>query len=64
MPREIENVNKALSELCELAARMGFGVEKICIDSKGEYPGYCVSLNFITDHGILREYIARTALPI
>jgi hypothetical protein len=63
MPCEIENINKALSELCGLAGRMGLGVEKICVDSKGECPGYRVSLEFTADHYLLREYIARTASP-
>jgi hypothetical protein len=57
MPQEIENINKALSELCGLAGRMGLDIEKICVDSKGEHPGYGVSLEFTTDRDALRGYI-------
>jgi hypothetical protein len=59
MPQEIENVNKALSELCGLAGRMGLAVEKVCVDSKGEYPGFYVALEFTTDPDVLRGYIER-----
>jgi hypothetical protein len=64
MPQEIENVNKALSELYGFAKRMGFEVEKICVDSKGERPGYSVALEFTTDFDVLRGYIEQTALPV
>jgi hypothetical protein len=64
MPQEIENINKALSELCGRAGQMGLDIEKICVDAKGEYPGYCVSLEFTTEPGVLREYIARTVPPV
>jgi hypothetical protein len=63
MPQEIEYANKALSELCGLAKRMGLAIERVCVDSKGECPAYYVSLEFTTDVDVLREYIERTALP-
>jgi hypothetical protein len=64
MPQEIENLNKALLELCRFAGKMGLNVEKIYMDSKGEFPGYYAALEFTTDPAVLREYIARTVPPV
>lgn len=64
MPQEIENINKALSELCGLAGQMGLDVEKICVDSKSVYPCHRVSLEFMADPGLLRGYIERSVPPV
>jgi hypothetical protein len=64
MPQGIENINRAVSELCGDAGRTGFSTGKICVDADSLYPCYRVSLELTVDPDVLREYIARSAPPV